>query len=215
MSWKPACVLIIIMKHHVMTDQTWECEELSVVVRMSEVQTLPRELFPLTVQEFLAAKQGLASRGQSLDFTFDYIQWLCEGDRAHCGELLENILSEDNAVSSVAKLTQTPEKSDNSDKLFGVIPRHGYLLLFLPFFPIILVFVSANGVAFFITGFLETLLRYMDLYVDGKKRNHIFSSMLLNPSPELVGKIWISLTFVLFSPFIYFLYSILRNLVSK
>ena len=139
----------------------------------------------------------------------------CEGDRAHCGELLENILSEDNAVSSVAKLTQTPEKSDNSDKLFGVIPRHGYLLLFLPFFPIILVFVSANGVAFFITGFLETLLRYMDLYVDGKKRNHIFSSMLLNPSPELVGKIWISLTFVLFSPFIYFLYSILRNLVSK
>ena len=61
------------MKHHVMTDQTWECEELSVVVRMSEVQTLPRELFPLTVQEFLEAKQGLASKGQSLDFTFDHV----------------------------------------------------------------------------------------------------------------------------------------------
>ena len=126
---------------------------------MSEVQTLPRELFPLTVQEFLAAKQGLASRGQSLDFTFDYIQWLCEGDRRHCGDLLESILSENNDAALV-KLTQKPEKSDSSaDKLFGVIPRHGYLLLFLPFFPLILVFVSANGVAFFITGFLETLLR--------------------------------------------------------
>ena len=64
-------------------------QKLSVVDRMSEVQTLPRELFPLTVKEFLAAKQDLASRGQSLDFTFDYIQWLCEGDRANCGELLE------------------------------------------------------------------------------------------------------------------------------
>ena len=129
---------------------------------MSEIQTLPQDLFPLTVQEFLAAKQGLATRGQSLDFTFDYIQWLCEGDRARCGELLESILSENQDASSFAKLTQNPKKSEstNTDKLVGVIPRHGYLLFFLPFFPIILVFVSANGVAFFLTGFLETLLRY-------------------------------------------------------
>lgn len=163
-------MLIIILKHQVMTDQTWECEQLSVVDRMSEVQTLPRELFPLSVQEFLAAKESLASRGQSLDFTFDYIQWLCEEDRANCGQLLETIIREDNNASSLAKLAQKPDKSVNSDKLFGVIPRHGYLLFFLPFFPIILVFVSANGMAFFITGFLETLLRYINyLYVDGEK----------------------------------------------
>ena len=133
------------------------------LLRMSVIQTLPRELFPLTVQEFLAAKQGLTPRGQSLDFTLDYIQWLCEADRANCGKLLENILSENQSALPLAKLTQNPKKSEsrNSDKLFGVIPRHGYLLFFLPFFPIILVFVSANGVAFFLTGFLETLLRYI------------------------------------------------------
>ena len=71
---------------------------ISVVTRLLGMslimQTLPRELFPLNIQEFLAAKQGLASRGQSLDFTFDYIQWLCERDRGNCDELLESILSE-------------------------------------------------------------------------------------------------------------------------
>ena len=99
-----------------------------------------------------------------MDFTFDYIQWLCEADRANCGKLLESILSENQSALPNAKLTQHPKKSEsrNSDKLFGVIPRHGYLLFFLPFFPIILVFVSANGVAFFLTGFLETLLRYIN-----------------------------------------------------
>ena len=126
---------------------------------MSQMQTLPRELFPLNIQQFLAAKQGLALRGQSLDFTFDYIQWLCERDRANCDELLGNILREN---SDLEKLTQHPQHIDSSkqsEKLFGIIPRHGYLLLLLPFFPIILVFVSANGVAFLLTGFLETFLR--------------------------------------------------------
>ena len=138
---------------------------MSVVTRLLGMslisQTLPRELFPLNIQEFLAAKQGLASRGQILDFTFDYIQWLCERDRGNCDELLESILSEN---SDLEKLTLNPQKiksTKESEKLFGVIPRHGYLLFFLPFFPIILVFVSANGVAFFLTGFLETLLRYI------------------------------------------------------
>ena len=47
---------------------------MSVVTRLLGMslisQTLPRELFPLNIQEFLAAKQGLASRGQILDFGF-------------------------------------------------------------------------------------------------------------------------------------------------
>ena len=135
---------------------------MSVVARllgMSQIQTLPRELFPLNIQQFLAAKQGLASRGQSLDFTFDYIQWLCEWDRENCDELLGSILSENSDLEKLTRNPQNIENSTQSEKLFGVIPRHGYLLLLLPFFPIILVFVSANGVAFFLTGFLETLLR--------------------------------------------------------
>ena len=45
--------------------------------------------------------------------------------------------------------------------------------------------------------------------------NIYFSLLMLNPTPELFGKIWISLTFVMFSPFVYFLYSVLRNLISK
>ena len=93
-----------------------------------------------------------------MDFTFDYIQWLCERDRTHCDRLLESILSEHVAKDKLAQITKS--EGNRSDKLFGVIPRHGYLLLFLPFFPLILVFVSANGVAFLITGFLEMLLRY-------------------------------------------------------
>ena len=191
------------------------------LLRMSLIsQTLPRELFPLNIQEFLAAKQGLASRGQSLDFTFDYIQWLCERDRGNCDELLESITSEN---SDLEKLTLNPliiKSTKESEKLFGVIPRHGYLLFFLPFFPIILVFVSANGVAFLLTGFLETLLRYtfecsINSVCTYSKEIIYFSLLMLNPSPELFGKIWISLTFVMFSPFLYFLYSILRNVVSK
>ena len=197
---------------------------MSVVTRLLGMslisQTLPRELFPLNIQEFLAAKQGLASRGQSLDFTFDYIQWLCERDRGNCDELLESITSEN---SDLEKLTLNPliiKSTKESEKLFGVIPRHGYLLFFLPFFPIILVFVSANGVAFLLTGFLETLLRYtfecsINSVCTYSKEIIYFSLLMLNPSPELFGKIWISLTFVMFSPFLYFLYSILRNVVSK
>ena len=197
---------------------------MSVVTRLLGMslisQTLPRELFPLNIQEFLAAKQGLASRGQSLDFTFDYIQWLCQRDRGNCDELLESITSEN---SDLEKLTLNPliiKSTKESEKLFGVIPRHGYLLFFLPFFPIILVFVSANGVAFLLTGFLETLLRYtfecsINSVCAYSKEIIYFSLLMLNPSPELFGKIWISLTFVMFSPFLYFLYSILRNVVSK
>ena len=137
---------------------------MSVVTRLLGMslimQTLPRELFPLNIQEFLAAKQGLAARGQSLDFTFDYIQWLCEEDRDHCDVLLQNILRENSRGEKWSNNVNL-RKSDAKDKLlFGVIPRHGYLLLFLPFFPLVLVFVSANGVAFLVTGLLETLLRY-------------------------------------------------------
>ena len=125
-----------------------------------DFQTLRQDQFPLSVHHFLTTQQLLAARGQSLDFSFDYIQWLCEEDRDHCDVLLQNILRENSRGEKWSNNVNL-RKSDAKDKLlFGVIPRHGYLLLFLPFFPLVLVFVSANGVAFLVTGLLETLLRY-------------------------------------------------------
>ena len=55
-------------------------------------------------------------------------------------------------------------KKDKKELVLGLVPRHAHILLLLPFFPLVLVFVGGSGVSFVITGILEMLLRW-DLYM--------------------------------------------------
>ena len=56
------------------------------------------------------------------------------------------------------------QKKDKKELVLGLVPRHAHILLLLPFFPLVLVFVGGSGVSFVITGILEMLLRW-DLYM--------------------------------------------------
>ena len=47
----------------------------------------------------------------------------------------------------------------NNKKLFGLIPRYGYLVPLVPFFPIMFLFTGSGGIAFFITALSEIFLR--------------------------------------------------------
>merc|ERR1712179_234198 len=68
------------------------------------------------------------------------------------------------------------------------LPRHVLLLAFLPFFPIMLLFTASGGAAFFVTTGVEWVLSFL----------------LPEVRQVTFGTIWISLTFLFFSPVIYF-----------
>ena len=53
---------------------------------------------------------------------------------------------------------------DKKELVLGLVPRHAHILLLLPFFPLVLIFVGGSGVSFVITGILEMLLRW-DFYM--------------------------------------------------
>ena len=56
------------------------------------------------------------------------------------------------------------DKDKKKELVLGLVPRHAHILLLLPFFPLVLIFVGGSGVSFVITGILEMLLRW-DFYM--------------------------------------------------
>ena len=79
-------------------------------------------------------------------------------DTAHnCRLLLDTVMRLDWAEGGQEqeKLVKGQEK----ELVLGLVPRHAHILLLLPFFPLVLIFVGGSGVSFVITGILEMLLR--------------------------------------------------------
>ena len=105
---------------------------------------------PDTIQDFLAL-QGEAR----LDFTMDYLHYLCLKDIGDCQLLLRSLAGDSERQEIVQKKQETKRY-----KLFGLIPRYGYLLTFVPFFPVMFLFTGSGGLAFFITAVSETVLRW-------------------------------------------------------
>ena len=85
-------------------------------------------------------------------------------DTAHnCQLLLDTVMRLDWAEDQEQdKLLLKKDKEE--ELVLGLVPRHAHILLLLPFFPLVLVFVGGSGVSFVITGILEMLLRW-DLYM--------------------------------------------------
>ena len=110
---------------------------------------------PDTIQDFLAL-QGEAR----LDFTMDYLHYLCLKDIGDCQLLLRSLAGGSDRQEIVQKKEETKRY-----KLFGLIPRYGYLLTFVPFFPVMFLFTGSGGLAFFITAVSETVLRW-DITMD-------------------------------------------------
>ena len=110
---------------------------------------------PDTVQDFLAL-QGEAR----LDFTMEYLHYLCLKDIGDCQLLLGSLAGGSDRQEIVQNKQETKRY-----KLFGWIPRYGYLLTFLPFFPVMFLFTGSGGLAFFITAVSETVLRW-DIAMD-------------------------------------------------
>ena len=105
---------------------------------------------PDTVLAFLAQQWRLERTGEAgLDFTMQYLHYLCLKDIGSCHLLLNSLASHDE------KIVKT-----NNYKLFGFIPRYGYLLTFVPFFPVMFLFTGSGGLAFFITALSEMVLRW-------------------------------------------------------
>ena len=112
-------------------------------------------VLPDTIQDFLAL-QGEAR----LDFTMDYLHYLCLKDIEDCQLLLHSLAGDSDRQEIVQKKQETKRY-----KLFGLIPRYGYLLTFVPFFPVMFLFTGSGGLAFFITAVSETVLRW-DIAMD-------------------------------------------------
>ena len=106
---------------------------------------------PDTIQGFLSQQERLvrAGQGQRLDFTMDYLHYLCLKDIEDCKLLLDSLDSD-----SKRKIDKSQDK-----KLFGLIPRYAYLVPLVPFFPIMFLFTGSGGLAFFITAGSEMFLR--------------------------------------------------------
>ena len=82
-------------------------------------------------------------------------------DTAHnCRLLLDTVMRLDWAEGQEQEKVQKKEK----ELVLGLVPRHAHILLLLPFFPLVLIFVGGSGVSFVITGILEMLLRW-DFYM--------------------------------------------------
>ena len=112
-------------------------------------------VLPDTIQDFLAL-QGEAR----LDFTMDYLHYLCLKDIGDCQLLLRSLAGGSDRQEIVQNKQET-----KIYKLFGLIPRYGYLLTFVPFFPVMFLFTGSGGLAFFITAVSETVLRW-DIAMD-------------------------------------------------
>ena len=112
-------------------------------------------VLPDTIQDFLAL-QGEAR----LDFTMDYLHYLCLKDIGDCQLLLRSLAGGSDRQEIVQNKQETKRY-----KLFGLIPRYGYLLTFVPFFPVMFLFTGSGGLAFFITAVSETVLRW-DIAID-------------------------------------------------
>ena len=85
-------------------------------------------------------------------------------DTAHnCRLLLDTVMRLDWAEGGQDQeklvLGLEKEKGQEKELVLGLVPRHAHILLLLPFFPLVLIFVGGSGVSFVITGILEMLLR--------------------------------------------------------
>ena len=78
----------------------------------------------------------------------------------NCQLLLDTVMRLDWAEGQEQEKVQKKEK----ELVLGLVPRHAHILLLLPFFPLVLIFVGGSGVSFVITGILEMLLRW-DFYM--------------------------------------------------
>ena len=89
----------------------------------------------------------------------------------NCRLLLDTVMRLDWAGGQEQEKVQKKEKElvlgldkDKKELVLGLVPRHAHILLLLPFFPLVLIFVGGSGVSFVITGILEMLLRW-DFYM--------------------------------------------------
>ena len=89
----------------------------------------------------------------------------------NCRLLLDTVMRLDWAEDLEQEKVQKKEKElvlgldkDKKELVLGLVPRHAHILLLLPFFPLVLIFVGGSGVSFVITGILEMLLRW-DFYM--------------------------------------------------
>ena len=88
-------------------------------------------------------------------------------DTAHnCRLLLDTVMRLDWAEvqKKEKELVLGLDKDKKKELVLGLVPRHAHILLLLPFFPLVLIFVGGSGVSFVITGILEMLLRW-DFYM--------------------------------------------------
>ena len=108
----------------------------------------PTLALPETIAAFLALQERTGEAG--LDFSMQYLHYLCLKDIEDCHLLLDSLVSDDKEVEK----TKT-----NNYKLFGFVPRYGYLITFIPFFPVMFLFTGSGGLAFFITAISEMVLR--------------------------------------------------------
>ena len=116
---------------------------------MAGISVRPTTTLPETVAAFLDQQERLQRTGETgLDFTMQYLHYLCLKDIEDCHRLLNSLASDDK------KIVKT-----NHYKLLGFIPRYGYLLTFVPFFPVMFLFTGSGGLAFFITAISEMVLR--------------------------------------------------------
>ena len=106
---------------------------------------LPSTL-PDTIPGFLSEQERLGRGGQGLDFTVEYLHYLCLNNLGECPALLESLVTE-----------KKIEKTD--EKIFGLIPRYAYLVPLVPFFPVMFLFTGSGGIAFFITAVSEMFIR--------------------------------------------------------
>ena len=84
----------------------------------------------------------------------------CQVDTAHnCRLLLDTVMRLDWAEGGQEQEKLEKEKGQEKELVLGLVPRHAHILLLLPFFPLVLIFVGGSGVSFVITGILEMLLR--------------------------------------------------------
>ena len=117
---------------------------------MAGISLGPTQALPETVAAFLALQARLERTGEAgLDFSMQYLQYLCLKDIEDCHLLLDSLVSDEKEV----------EKTNNY-KLFGFVPRYGYLITFIPFFPAMFLFTGSGGLAFFITAISEMVLRW-------------------------------------------------------
>ena len=117
---------------------------------MAGISVSATRALPETVAAFLDQQERLQRTGDAgLDFTMEYLHYLCLKDIGSCHLLLNSLASDEKTIGKT-----------NNYKLFGFIPRYGYLLTFVPFFPVMFLFTGSGGLAFLITALSEMVLRF-------------------------------------------------------